>query len=183
MKAFNTRAYNNLFTVISIILLGVGFVLSLLFYDIGHAVIIAGLIFVQAILAWKQFLPRPFMYLFPLIAFLMVLGSDDLLSLYSYYPWYDKIVHFLVEFVLTMLAFNLLVNNRLEIKNRIIFSAIIVSIGIALGALWEVVEWFLTFIVPATFEYTATDTATDLIIDSLGAILAGILAYWRLRKE
>ena len=57
------------------------------------------------------------------------------------------------------------------------------ALGIALGALWEVTEWVADKIVAAQVVKGLDDTIIDLIMDSAGAVLAGLLSRWILRTK
>jgi len=52
---------------------------------------------------------------------------------------------------------------------------LLASLGIAIGALWEVIEWLADFVVPKQIVSGLFDTITDIILDSAGALLAALL--------
>jgi hypothetical protein len=60
-------------------------------------------------------------------------------------------------------------------KHRVLFVITIASLGIALGALWEVTEWLADFVIPKQIVSGLFDTITDIMLDSAGAILAALL--------
>lgn len=152
-------------------------VLSFWFQDWGHAVIITGLLLIYVILIYKNLTTTLFSILFIVLILMMILGSGDIWGLYEKYNWYDKPVHFTAELVLTLLASHIISVKKLAtFKNKYIFFFVLVSIGLTLGAMWEIVEWFVHFVMPPTDLYTATDTAMDLLIDAWGVLLAGYIA-------
>ena len=51
----------------------------------------------------------------------------------------------------------------------------IASFGLAIGALWETFEWFVL--------RRLMDPVNDLMMDTIGAVVAGLLAAWALRQE
>ncbi len=55
------------------------------------------------------------------------------------------------------------------------------GVGIALGALWEVAEWGFDQIAPGDVIKGKHDTIIDIVMDTAGALLAGILALWLAR--
>jgi uncharacterized membrane protein YjdF len=142
----------------------------------GHVIITAGLLILLAILIPKKAIPWFFFLLFPLVVFLYSLGSENSFNLYDVVIGYDKLVHFVTELVLTLLAGHLLMPQIKETKSKpLLLFVLVVSVGITLGVFWEIIEWLLTFIVPPPLSYSVIDTATDLIADSIGALVAASL--------
>ena len=90
---------------------------------------------------------------------------------------YDEIAHFFTIFAIT-LAFGFLLYRELMesfFNRRVMFVLTIASLGIAIGALWEVIEWLADFVVPQQIVSGLFDTITDIILDSAGALLAALL--------
>jgi len=90
---------------------------------------------------------------------------------------YDEIAHFFTIFAIT-LAFGFLLYRELMesfFNRRVMFVLTIASLGIAIGALWEVIEWLADFVVPKQIVSGLFDTITDIILDSAGALLAALL--------
>jgi hypothetical protein len=90
---------------------------------------------------------------------------------------YDEIAHFFTMFAIT-LAFGFLLYRELMesfYKRRWLFVVTIASLGIAIGALWEVGEWLADFVVPKQIVSGLFDTITDIMLDSAGALLAALL--------
>ncbi len=52
----------------------------------------------------------------------------------------------------------------------------IASVGLAIGALWEVAEWGFDRIAPGDVIKGKHDTIIDILMDTAGAVLAGPLA-------
>ncbi len=53
---------------------------------------------------------------------------------------------------------------------------VIASVGLAIGALWEVAEWAYDQVVSGNAIRGKTDTIIDLVMDTIGALAAGGLA-------
>jgi hypothetical protein len=90
---------------------------------------------------------------------------------------YDEIAHFFTMFAIT-LAFGFLLYSELMesfYDHPVMFVLTIASLGIAIGALWEVVEWLADFVTPKQIVSGLVDTITDIILDSAGAVLAALL--------
>jgi len=97
---------------------------------------------------------------------------------------YDEIAHFFTMFAIT-LAFGFLLYRELMesfYKRRWLFVVTIASLGIAIGALWEVGEWLVDFVVPKQIVSGLFDTITDIMLDSAGAVLAALLNLWGLNE-
>jgi len=90
---------------------------------------------------------------------------------------YDEIAHFFTMFAIT-LAFGFLLYRELMesfYKRRWLFVVTIASLGIAIGAWWEVGEWLVDFVVPKQIVSGLFDTITDIMLDSARALLAALL--------
>ena len=90
----------------------------------------------------------------------------------------DKLFHAVGGLILALFA--AIVLKKYE-KNRLLFAALIVSVALAIGAVWEVMEWFFTLLpAPFTTGYSSfglTDAMLDLVADTFGAM---IIAFWHL---
>ena len=58
----------------------------------------------------------------------------------------------------------------------------IASVGLAIGALWEVAEWGFDRIAPGDVIKGKHDTIIDIVMDTLGALLAGVASLNSLRS-
>jgi hypothetical protein len=98
---------------------------------------------------------------------------------------YDEISHFYTIFAITLATGYMLYDEMMEsfFKRRWLFVLTIASLGIALGAIWEVVEWLVDFAVPKQIVSGLADTITDIILDSAGAIVASLLNLWGLNER
>jgi VanZ family protein len=101
-------------------------------------------------------------------------------NLYDRFWLFDEAVHSYTIFALTLplgfIAFYAVLDALREHRWQFIFA--IASFGIAIGALWEVAEWAFDQIVAGNVIKGKTDTIVDIIIDSIGALLAGWLSVW-----
>lgn len=125
--------------------------------------------------AFEGRLPMLFDMLFVGAALLNAIGWA-----WDYYTtiWgYDEAVHFYTTFAVTLslgyLAFFAVREHFRE--HRWHFILVISSFGISLGALWEIFEWLILV--------KLTNPVEDLIMDTLGAVLAGFVAAWALGAE
>ncbi|MEG4588996.1 hypothetical protein QUA54_27835 [Microcoleus sp. MOSTC5] len=54
----------------------------------------------------------------------------------------------------------------------------ITSLGIAIGALWEVAEWTAGIVLSTEVIESLNDTIINLIVDSFGAAIAALTSLW-----
>ncbi len=98
---------------------------------------------------------------------------------------YDEIAHGFTTFALTLalgyLAYGRMLPSFQE--QRLLFVLAIASFGIAIGALWEVAEWAADFVFASEVVESINDIMDDLIMDSLGAVVAGALSLWALHDH
>jgi hypothetical protein len=57
----------------------------------------------------------------------------------------------------------------------------IASVGLAVGALWEVAEWGFDQVAPGDVIKGKNDTIIDIVMDAIGAALAGLVSLAVLR--
>ena len=108
---------------------------------------------------------------------LLVLMFDrvgNYFNLYYFYPNFDIPMHFLGGFAVGFLALALLS----KIKKIKLFYQIIIVLFI--GIIWEVLEYYFKVSVLYGGNFY-TDTALDLIIDTLGGILSYICFYRKIK--
>lgn len=98
---------------------------------------------------------------------------------------YDEIAHFYTIFAITLAAGYLLYSELMEsfYDHRVLFVITIASLGIALGALWEVAEWLADFVTPKQIVSGLFDTITDIMLDSAGALVAALLNLRGLHEQ
>lgn len=99
-------------------------------------------------------------------------------DLYARWAWFDKVLHPSTIGAIT-LGLGLALYGRAltgAIAHRVLLIVAIAALGVAVGALWEVAEWAYDQITPGNAIKGKFDTITDLIVDTIGAIVAGIAA-------
>ncbi len=98
-------------------------------------------------------------------------------DLYRRIVWYDEILHLVTAFFLGVLVGarahrTVFRGTRARLVRRV---AVIVTVVLALGLLWELGEWLVDRWRGTTMSKGTKDTAVDLLADLAGA-LAGALA-------
>jgi hypothetical protein len=90
---------------------------------------------------------------------------------------YDEVAHLFTMFAITLTLGYLLYGELMAgfYDHRVMFVITIASMGIAIGALWEVVEWLADFVIEKQIVSGLPDTITDIMLDSAGALIAALL--------
>lgn len=139
------------------------------------------------ILARVASLPR--FYDFSMIVVMTLLAWGEVLGMYDSWRYFDNVVHTTVPLLLTGVVYVLLLRlcilpelrELTQGRQRIGFFLTVLMLGMAIGAAWEIVEWTLDSTTGSHLIISTTDTATDLIWDTIGAAgAATILVLWSL---
>ena len=120
-----------------------------------------------------------------LVALGVVNAAGYLLDLYARFWWFDRILHACTIFALTFWL-GLFVCNRVlrgGPGRDALIVLMIASVGLAIGALWEVAEWGFDRIAPGDVIKGKHDTIIDILVDTTGALLAGLASLRFLRLE
>ena len=115
----------------------------------------------------------------------LVNAAGYVLDLYARFWWFDRILHGSTIFAVTFwLA--LFVCSRVLGGGRgrdVLVVLMIASVGLAIGALWEVAEWAFDRIAPGDVIKGKHDTIIDIVMDTAGAVLAGLASLPFLRPS
>ena len=98
--------------------------------------------------------------------------------------WFDRILHACTIFALTLWLALFVCRRVLIGGNGALLVLMIASVGLAIGALWEVAEWGFDRVAPGDVIKGKNDTIIDIVMDTAGAVLAGIasLTFLKLSK-
>jgi len=104
---------------------------------------------------------------------------SSVLELYERIPWWDIFVHFTCTGVLAALGY--LTFHRIGVlpgprTTAWVTVALTLAIGLALSALWEIVEWVGHSFVSEEIFVAYDDTIGDMAAGGAGAAVAGALA-------
>lgn len=107
--------------------------------------------------------------------------------LYWTFPWFDNLMHFLggLWFGTVSLwyfffsGFAGRFTLKLSVRNIFVVS---IALAIVIGILWEFFEIYVGATTTLEPDYSL-DTAADLLMDTLGAIVAAIYAVWRFQSN
>lgn len=92
--------------------------------------------------------------------------------------WFDEAVHGFTTLALT-LVLALYLYGRVYTGARthaVLLTFVIASLGVGIGALWEIAEWAYDQWAAGNVILGKWDTITDLAYDTLGALVAGAMA-------
>jgi len=109
---------------------------------------------------------------------LLAAAWSNVLDLHRTLPWWDVPAHLVCTALIA-----LVVTAALERGDVVPFSPdrarrriiVVPTIGLAAGALWEMVEWFGKTFISDAIHVTYDDTIGDLAVGGLGALAAGTL--------
>jgi hypothetical protein len=143
------------------------------------AFLVVSVIFVQR----DRKMPDLFDAIFVIAALINAAGCTW--NLYNKPGPYDEIAHFVTMFSIALAAGFLLYNELMEgfYGRRVMFVVTITSLGIAIGALWEVAEWTADFFTSFQIVSGLFDTMTDIILDTVGSLLAALLCLHGLNER
>jgi VanZ family protein len=99
-------------------------------------------------------------------------------QLYKRFWWFDDVLHAYSTFALTLPLALLLYGVVLcgAETRPILFILVVASLGVAVGVIWEVAEWAYDQVVPENAILGKKDTIIDLIMDTIGAVAAGVVS-------
>jgi hypothetical protein len=184
---------NRLINVITVLIqawLAVGLILFIVRRDwenVALTVLVIGLIVIPAFLLRRHrvHVPPEFQLIATAFVFLsLFLGSAR--DFYYRFWWWDMVLHtssgFLLGIVGWIVLFLLLQTDRLP---RTVGPGLVCVFGITfavtLGVLWEIFEYVVDLLWPhvnmLSRETGIHDTMHDLIVDTIGAIVVGLIGY------
>lgn len=135
---------------------------------------------------------------YELLAILFVFGALFLGEFRSYYErfwWWDIALHTTSGLLLGILGFLLVYvlneNKRIDLDMRPGFVALFAFVfAVAAGTFWEIFEFAVDQFFGTTMQKPMlgdpsglTDTMWDLIVDTLGALVISVFAWWHMKRN
>jgi hypothetical protein len=114
-------------------------------------------------------------------------GWGEALNLYDEISWYDNVVHFVVPMLSAQVAYIALARvevlpdprDETGLHRWIGIWVVTFALGVAIGGLWEILEWTSDGTFGSRLQLGNDDTVGDLIADSSGAAVgATLLVCW-----
>ncbi len=133
-------------------------------------------------------LPRLYDLLLLLALGLQGIGED--VGAYDSLAWFDRVVHFVFPLLasgvlyVTLARLDVLPDPRSDTgwRHHLGIGIVTFALGAAFGAVWELVEWVSDAAFGSALQEGNDDTVGDLAMDSLGAVVAGLLlVLWTVR--
>jgi hypothetical protein len=130
-------------------------------------------------------LPR--VYDLALVLALTLQAWGEALHLYDSLLWFDNVVHFSLPFFgaptlyIVLARLDVVPDPRDEthLRHYVGIAIVTFALGVALGGLWEIVEWSSDNTLGSSLQIDNDDTVGDLIADSLGSLCgAALLVCW-----
>lgn len=122
-------------------------------------------------------------------ATLLIAAWSNVFDLYTLIPNWDLLVHFFCTAVLAAGLYVMLLRSQTVADPRShrraawIGVLLTATLGLALSAVWEMVEWLgFNFVTPDIFV-TYTDTISDMAAGGLGSLAAGVIIVRHLRSN
>lgn len=137
------------------------------------ALVLLGFAFVAA----QKRLPSIFTLLFLLAGLANAAGY--VFNLWKSPVWFDETIHALTSFTaMAAIGWMLLARTSINAAEKSgLFTLAIAGIGLLLGILWELFEWMIGII------DSPADTMVDLVMDTIGATVAGLFCAWAANTE
>ena len=157
-----------------------GIVVSLITGQPHHAFRFAVVLAVTLGARWLR-VPRPFGL--ALTVALAVETWGRFAGMYRAWDPFDEVIHLAVMGCVAPLVYLLLARLDLlpqlrelgQTRQRVGLPLLAGMIGLAVGAVWEVYEWFVVTYLHSSVITSYGDAMTDLVVDFVGAVLGGIL--------
>ena len=199
------KVINNILRVLSVIAVIVAILVNIVF-ESNDKILIGSTIsvfmsslaiiivtYIPSYLLKKDIVMSKTLYAITLSSIVLTMGGGFTFRFYEIFNYYDTIVHFLNGGILVIIIFTITYYFAKDPKNNILPIVLLSVLGaISLGTLWEIYEFAIDGLfagsnmqrfkdVNTGIEFIGRtalkDTMVDLIVDTIGAILGGILLY------
>ncbi len=120
------------------------------------------------------------------LAIMMTLNAIELAwNLYNIPGPYDETAHFYTAFGVTLIL-GYFVSRAMHWSARRAWLYILIaaSIGLSMGALWEIGEWSIDHFNLLSFKLVSglDDTVTDMMFDTIGSLMGAVVLYTMQRQ-
>lgn len=127
---------------------------------------------------------------FEIVTILFIFASiflGEIQGYYTVYPWWDSLLHGTSAIALGFIGFAILfiLDKTSKIQaSPFIISVFVFTFALAIGAVWEIFEFAMDQIFGLNMQKSGlVDTMWDLIVDSVGALIASVTAYFYLKRK
>jgi VanZ family protein len=112
--------------------------------------------------------PAVFDVLFALAALAGAIGYA--FGLFDEIVPYDELTHAFTTFSVSLAFYFLFYGGAVPEQRAVALATSVFTLGVTVGAYWEIFEWFFVG------KFTMADTISDLLVDSVGALAAALVA-------
>lgn len=114
-------------------------------------------------------------------------GWGESLRAYDVLPWFDELTHLVIPMLSAPVLYVALARadvvpdpkDETHTRHYVGIAVITVALGLAVGAVWEMLEWASDSTLGSSLQESLDDTVSDLFLDGVGAILgAALLVQW-----
>lgn len=114
-----------------------------------------------------------------IISFMLHSVVGQYYDLYKTSVWFDKVLHIFGTFSFSLCFYSIFdLNMKFFSKSKIFIFILLISIGITGGVFLENLEFILDIIFKTKNQHSLLDTNLDLIFNTFGAVIAGILGMF-----
>lgn len=103
-------------------------------------------------------------------------------DLYQAFWWFDRVLHGGTMMAITFWLAVIVFTPALRAGSSALSFFLIASVGIAIGALWEVAEWIFNMFAPSDVIKGKNDTVLDIIMDTVGSMIAALMSIYCMRR-
>ncbi|MBO0594829.1 DUF2238 domain-containing protein [Nesterenkonia sp. E16_7] len=163
-----------------------GVVLAAVFFEPTDAGILA---FALPGLFAPRFLGFPAAADLAVSVILLIAAWSNVFDLYTRIPNWDLLVHFFCTAVLAAGLYVVLLRSQVVADPRASPLAATVGVlltatlGLALSAVWEMVEWLGFIFITPDISVTYTDTIGDMAAGGIGSVAVGVVVVLHLRSD
>ena len=114
-----------------------------------------------------------------IISFMLHSVVGQYYDLYKTSVWFDKVLHIFGTFSFSLCFYSIFdLNMKFFSKSKIFIFILLISIGITGGVFLENLEFILDIIFKTKNQHSLLDTNLDLIFNTFGAVIAGVLGMF-----
>tara|TARA_Y100000310_G_scaffold94651_1_gene92406 strand:- start:249 stop:1307 length:1059 start_codon:yes stop_codon:yes gene_type:complete len=109
-----------------------------------------------------------------------VLFLGDVRGVFAGFWWWDVLLNFAAAIALSIVGLTILYvlyKDKKITANPFIIAFLTFSFSLAMGTVWEVIEFALDTFMNTTLQESAIDTMQDLVVNMLGALLVSLAGY------
>jgi len=171
---------------LSVLIAGILAVIDKSWASLGLSMLILLVMFIPSIVERRFKLDIPSEFEIVLVVFIYAaLFLGELQQFYFRFWWWDKMLHSFSGLILGNIGFLIVSylnsNSKMNIQLSPVFVAVFsFCFAVAMGAIWEIYEFTMDKLFGFIMQRgSLDDTMTDIILDTLGALVFAVLGYFQ----